>query len=144
MTPRHEFLQHADIFDGSSTAELAAVNGICRELTYEPGDVIFEEGTTANALLIVREGEVRCDRDGEPLTFIGPGDTFGVTSFLDNGPRNVDAVAVGRVRVVVIDREPFMQLAKELPGLMRGLIAVTNKHLRSVLDVAVSHRAFRS
>lgn len=144
MTPRHEFLQHADIFAGSTTAELAAVNGICSERTYEEGDVIFEEGAAADALLIVREGEVRCDREGESLTFIGPGETFGVTSFLDDGPRNVDAIAVGRVRVVVVEREPFMQLAKELPGLMRGLIAVTNKHLRSVLDVAVSHRAFRS
>lgn len=144
MTPRHEFLQHVDIFAGSSVAELAAVNGICRELTFEAGDVIFKEGTPADTLLIVREGEVRCDRDDESITFIGPGETFGVTSFLDDGPRNVDAIAVGRVRVIAIDREPFMQMTKELPGLMRGLIAVTNKHLRSVLDVAVSHRAFRS
>lgn len=141
---RHEFLQKVDIFKGATVAELAAVNGICRERTCEPGDLIFAEGAVADSILVVREGEVSCERDGETLTFIGAGDAFGVTSFLDAGPRNVDATAVGHVKLLVLDREPFMALAKELPGLMRGLIAVTNKHLRSVLDVAVSHRGMRS
>lgn len=141
---RRDFLQQVDIFAGASAAELAAVNGICRELTCEAGDVIFNEGAKADALYIVREGEVRCERDGEEITLMGPGETFGVTSFLDDGPRNVDAFALGAVRLVVIDRAPFMQLAAELPGLLRGLYAVTNKHLRSVLDVAASHRGLRA
>ena len=144
MSERRDFLKTVDIFAGATDAELAAVNGISRERTCSAGDVIFEEGARADALLIVREGEVRCDRDGTELTRIGPGETFGVTSFLDDGPRNVDAVAVGVVKLVVVDREQFMLLTKELPGLMRGLFAVTSKHLRSVLDVAVAHRGLRA
>lgn len=144
MTQRRDFLQQVDIFAGASAAELAAVNGICREQTCEAGDVIFSEGAKADSLLVVREGQVSCERDGEQLTVMGPGETFGVTSFLDDGPRNVDALAVGHVRLIVVDRAPFMQLAGELPGLMRGLYSVTNKHLRSVLDVAASHRGLRA
>lgn len=141
---RLDFLRTVDILAGAGPDDVAAVEALCREQTYGPGAPIFREGERADSVLVVRSGEVRCHRAGAEVTRIAPGEAFGVTSFLDGGTRNVDAVAAGEVRVLVLDRAPFLTAAQSRPALLRGLVAVTGKHLRSVLDIATSRRGSRA
>lgn len=141
---RQDFLRTVDVLARTSDDDLAAVDAICVERSCADGELVFAEGTRADAVLVVREGSVLCTRHGAEVTRIGPGEAFGVTSFLDDGPRNVDAVAVGPVSLVVLPREPFLGLARGHPALLRGLESVTNKHLRSVLDLAASLRGSRA
>lgn len=136
-------LSMVDILAGATDDDVAAVAAIGTERRIESGEVIFRDGDPGESVLIVLDGWVRCTRNGEEITEIGPGETFGLMSFLDQGPRNVDAVAAGPVRLFVLERSALMGIVDQRPRIMKGMYSVMSRHLRSVVDVAASRRALR-
>ncbi len=94
---------------------------------YNPGDLIFEEGTIGDAMLMIREGTVEILKhttDGEVLlTVQNPGELVGVFTYFNRGRRLASARARTRVVGQLIGRgtgpDPMQSLPKWVQVVIR-------------------------
>jgi len=87
-------------------------------ITHDIGDIIFREGSKATNCYVVTEGKVRILKrtaKGEdiPLGLVKPGEFLGEMAMLSGERRSASAVAVTRVKAIVIDHAEFVALLKE-------------------------------
>lgn len=130
-------LEGAEIFARCDIDDLVALATIGRESAATKGEVIFKEGTPADALFVILEGEVRFEKGGSEVLSVGVGDAFGETSLLDYQPRPVTAIAAAQeVRLLKIDRHDFLDLIADRPEILRGIFEAVTRHMRSLIDVA--------
>ncbi len=99
-------------------------------MTFEDGATIFSAHETGDRLFVVVAGAVAL-RDGRgERARQGPGDIFGATAFLSGTPRRHDAVAVGRTRVVPVDRARFDYLVRFAPHFALDVMRSFSTQLR--------------
>lgn len=130
-------LEKVDIFVHCSVDDLTALGAIATERRYEAGELIFREKDPGEALYVVVSGQVNIELDGRTLLEIRSG-SFGETSLLDGGARPADARAVVDSRVLVIDREDFLEVIADRPELLKGIFAAMTRHLRKILGASAA------
>jgi CRP/FNR family transcriptional regulator, cyclic AMP receptor protein len=73
---------------------------------FADGEVIFEQGTQADQMYVVRKGKVRIyrDQDGKETTLatLKPQDFFGEMAIFDGKPRSASAQAIGETELEVV------------------------------------------
>jgi putative ABC transport system ATP-binding protein len=84
----------------------------------EPGEIVFEHGSTSDLVYVVNEGQVALvreqpDRSEETLRSAGPGEYFGELGPLLRRPRSATARAVTRTVVTGYNPQEFKQLAHQ-------------------------------
>ncbi len=72
---------------------------------HEPGTVLCAQGEASTSLMVLLDGVLRVDVDGEPVTEIGPGAVVGERAILEQGRRTATLVAVTKVRIAIADAE---------------------------------------
>ena len=82
----------------------------------DAGDVLAREGEPGTELLLVLDGVVRAEKDGERLAEYGPGALLGERAILEGGTRTATLVAVTTLRVAVaeadaIDRDALREVS---------------------------------
>jgi CRP-like cAMP-binding protein len=82
------------------------------------GTFIFREGTRGTDCFLVTQGRARIlkrNARGEdvPLAVVKPGDFLGEMSMLSGEKRSASAIALTRVKTIVIDRRGFIGLLKQ-------------------------------
>ena len=87
-------------------------------ITHEAGDVIFREGTKAESCYVITQGKVRIFKrshksDNIPLGLVKTGEFLGEMAMLSGERRSASAVAVTRVKAIVIDHAEFVALLRE-------------------------------
>jgi diguanylate cyclase (GGDEF)-like protein len=97
MPGKVELLRGVPLFAGLKKQDLSTLAGCCRYVSYEAGDVIFDEGSRGEELFIIQEGEVlitkrRGSSDVDIARFI-TGESFGELELLDEAPRSSRATA---------------------------------------------------
>jgi CRP-like cAMP-binding protein len=89
-------------------------------LTYEDGEVLFEEGDAADAAFVVMEGEVEILADtgkGKLVVgTLGKDQLFGELALFNNATRSATLRAKGRLQALRIVDEKFIKLVTENPG----------------------------
>jgi CRP-like cAMP-binding protein len=95
--------------------------------TFKTGDVIFQQGDTANGeAYLVHEGavEVRKSDDGEEriLRKLGKGDLLGEVALFRSAPHSATAIAIEPVTVLVIPEDRLEDLVRANPELAMALI----------------------
>jgi CRP/FNR family cyclic AMP-dependent transcriptional regulator len=89
-------------------------------LTYENGEVLFEEGDPADAAFVIMEGEVEILADtarGKMVVGkLGKDQLFGELALFNNAPRSATLRAKGRLQALRIANEKFIKLVTENPG----------------------------
>lgn len=102
------------------------------------GDVIFREGETSAEMYVIIDGAIELERDmGGQVRKVGrldPGDFFGETSLLADGPREVTAKAVTDYRILKLDRDTVGQLVREEPEIAMRLLRRLSERLRDRLE----------
>jgi signal transduction histidine kinase len=106
------------LFEGLSPEVFRSVD--IQEVEYEPGDVIFDEGTAGSTLMLVGRGRVQISKTGrqglqETLATIEPNDFFGELAVIDRGPRSARAIALEPVLVGEVDHKTFTRLMHNAP-----------------------------
>lgn len=89
-------LSRVQLFTGLSRPALELVASIATEEQHPQGTVLFRVGDPGDALYLILAGRVRISREvpgmgEEALAILGPGDTFGELSVIDEGARSADA-----------------------------------------------------
>jgi HEAT repeat protein len=134
------FLEGCDIFGESDVDDLTAVARQLKERPFRAGEVLFQENDPGDALFVIVEGRVKLEKGTRHLFDLGPRDSFGETSLLDNKPRPASATAVTDGVLFVLERADFLDLVSDRVELLRGIFGVVTRDLRSVLDAAAAGR----
>lgn len=102
-----------------------------REL--EPGETVFNQGDPGDQLFVIQSGEVELSREGESgkrmLARLGPGDFFGELAVVLGQPCDTQAVAVGRVRLLQLDRATLEAMCMDQPEIAIRMIRVLSSRL---------------
>jgi MFS family permease len=76
--------------------------------TYEPGDVIIQDGEPAERFYMIADGRARAFKDGKQLREMGTGESFGEIALLREVPRTATVTAVSRLQARILAREEFL------------------------------------
>lgn len=108
--------------------EIERLVSAAQRRTYAAGETIFRESDPGGDLFLVEEGtiEIRVKGEGEvvQLVAVGPGETIGEVSLMDEGPRSADAVALGPVAVLFWPNKSLQTLFEKEPRI--GYVLAAN------------------
>jgi MFS family permease len=76
--------------------------------TYEPEDVIIQDGEPAERFYMISGGRARVCKDGSQLREMGTGESFGEIALLREVPRTATVIAVSRLEARTLAREEFL------------------------------------
>jgi len=116
-------LEQVDIFEELTTEQLALIGNICSELSYNQGEVIFEENSPSREFCIIIDGEVEIQVDPDTIgggkdeyqpstiAVLRRGQSFGEVAIVDPGVRSASARCGSKgCKLLVIDRTAFLEL----------------------------------
>lgn len=143
-----EVLAAAPIFRGARPEEFTGLERFCRRRHFEQGTYLWHTGDAADAMFIIRGGEVVLSRlgpEGEEFMVEAyhDGEAFGQLPFFDLVPvRVIDARAGTALDVVEVSREAFMAHLRAHPDLMMRMLGVYSRWIRQ-RDLSASELAFQ-
>jgi diguanylate cyclase (GGDEF)-like protein len=123
------------LFQGLPDSEIARLNRLAHQYEFTAGEAVMREGEEGVGVYVVTEGtfEVRHDYpSGDVLieTTLGPGDIFGLTSMLDEGPRRASVYALTDGSCLVLTRVTFRQAIATNPTLAIEVMRTIARELR--------------
>jgi hypothetical protein len=139
------------IFQGLSDIELARVVSRFEATAFKLGEVIFQQGSAGESFYVIFQGQVRVsfrDQGGDEkaIDILKAGEHLGEDALLFDRPRMVTATASEPTILLRLDREPFLQILKDLPHLRLNLAATAEsrylaqiKHFDWVGDDEIVH-----
>jgi CRP-like cAMP-binding protein len=125
----------AEFLHTLTPSESDALEEMGEPATYPPGAVIFEQGLTADCVLVVRAGRVRVSirrpEGGEVvLAERGPGELLGDLSGIDGQPRSASVTALDEVRGLVVPLRAFRGFLMDNPRAAISLLELLSRRLR--------------
>ena len=117
----HHLSLWSELYDFLDTDAFSALYHCQRFKEYQPEEVIVQQGDTRATLYFINEGQVGLtSRQGQKEIFLKrlmPGEIIGVTPFFDVSLWTVTLTAMTAVKMQVLDREAFMNVLPQHPGL---------------------------
>lgn len=102
--------------------------------TYKAGEVLFTEGSDAEALYLIKAGRISIRKtvDGGfvEISQVGPNQIIGEIGFFDQRPRSADAVAVSYCEVVEIPYESLKPIFDPAPDYLKRIMVGLATRLR--------------
>jgi CRP-like cAMP-binding protein len=114
------------------------------EEIYSDGEVVFQEGTFGDWVYVVIEGQMKVVKKAAKgdvtVATLREGDFIGELEFLDMGkePRSATVIAVGDVKLGVLDRDRLRREYESLSADFRMLIRTLVQRTRRITQVAAS------
>ena len=129
------FLAKLAFLKGLSPADLSRVSTAFILRRHAKGAAIFEEGSAADAVYLLKTGLVKAVKRSpkdEPvvLEIIVPGHLFGMMPALDKRPYPVDAVCLQESEVYRIKSADFAELLRRHAPFSQAVFAEVGEHLR--------------
>ena len=129
-----ERLAEVPLFSKLSKKQLREVSSLATRLDFPAGKELTHQGGIGNELIIVLEGVVEVQIEGEVVATRGPGDYFGEIALLSDRPRTATVVAKTPVAAEVIGRREFATLVNDVPELAAQLLATMAERLQEDED----------
>jgi aspartate ammonia-lyase len=121
-----EQLRTTRFLEGVNETALHHLSKLVEAVTYEPDQVLFEEGQERRLLAILVSGSVAIEKSREGhvirLVTIGPGDAVGEGILLDDSRHGTSARAILRTEAFVLSRDNVQQMLKEQPAVYASLV----------------------
>ncbi len=131
-------LQSLTLFSHSTAEDLAELSQLATTRKLERGAMLFSEGEPADAMYIVRSGEVALSRSGKIIDQVGPGEACGIVAVLDQLPREMTATATTTTTLLVIAADDLLQLLADRPFLMHSVFRALTGAIRTQIDRVAS------
>ncbi len=135
-----EFLKNNYLFKGFDETSIQRFYESMEEIEYENGGTIFTDKSPADALYIIKEGDVHIfvsDESGKDI-LIGrliQHDVFGQLSLLGNFERIVKAVAIGDTTLLKLSRQKFLELNRSYAQMsLRFVMNIFSDFIKIVQD----------
>jgi CRP/FNR family cyclic AMP-dependent transcriptional regulator len=127
------FLQDIDIFEYTSTENLAHIAAITDEIEFKANKTIFKEGEFPDAMYMVIEGRVSLTRENQEVMVAKQKDVFGTWALFDDEPRVATATTLESARLLQIDKEDFIDLLADHVEITQSILKVMAKRLRKLM-----------
>ena len=112
-------MELADIFEDSEDL-----------VDFQPGDLVFEEGSDGHQMWVVMSGEVRLSLRGETIGVEHRGGIIGEMALLNSSERSATGKATKPTVLAPIDEESFLLLIKHRPEFSLHVMNVLADRLR--------------
>lgn len=137
--PQWQDLKRFALFAELTEHEIQGIMKLSFVKKYEAGSTLFVEGMPGEVLYVVQNGGVaivKKTQSGElTLAEIGPGESLGELSLLDDSPRSATARVVVDSELIVITRKCFQEMLAHDPlvtaKLLMHFLKVTASRLRA-------------
>ena len=123
------------LFSGLTEEQLDAISSFTFQKTFQPGEMIVEEGHTGNGLYIIMSGQVEVVKglgteNARVLAKRGPEEVFGEMALLGEWPRTASVIAVDQVECLGLDRWVFLTQLERQPQLGIKMLQILAERLR--------------
>jgi CRP/FNR family transcriptional regulator, cyclic AMP receptor protein len=125
-------LGNVPLFEGLSKKELNSILTVAKEIHFDEGHDIVEEGATGVGFHLIQEGEAHVLIGGRKRATLRAGDYFGEMSLIDGGPRSATVRTTTPVRTLALTSWAFMPLLDKNPSIARKLLQEMSKRLRAI------------
>jgi signal transduction histidine kinase len=126
-----DLLRKVYFFRGLSTEELERIHLASHEACFQPGEVIFREGSEADRFYIVLSGAVEVWKQKDLLAVHTAGHLFGEMALIDELPRSATVIAREPTRLAYIGRADFQQIIRENSSVAISIIRSVSDMVRS-------------
>lgn len=108
------------------------LHSMLKEVQFEPGDTLFQEGEVSYHFYILQSGEVEvlkktADGNNLYLATVSEGSSVGEFAHIDKKPRSATVRAVTSVKAILVSQEAYIQLLEDLPqwatAMIEGLVS---------------------
>ncbi len=138
------FLSTIPIFERLSVADLETLKMLWTPRTYAAGEIIFRIGDKGSSMFIIMDGIVdilvpdELNRQQVQVSVLHEGAFFGEISLFDGLPRTATAKAREETRVLVMDREDFMEFLTKRPQVAIAMLGEIGSRLRETNKLVTS------
>ena len=119
------------MFGGLSDKSVKAIASQGKELTYNAGDTIVNEGSIGVGFYLLLDGKAEVRKGGKVLATLGRGQFFGEMSLIDELPRSADVVAVAPTKCWALTSWAFSGLVNAHPEISLAMLKELVKRLRA-------------
>lgn len=132
-------IRQVPLFARLQDDDVAQLAALAHPKTFPKDHLLFERGDEGSEFLIVTHGRLKLillNEDGRELTLtiLGPYQSFGEVSLLDDAPRSASAVALSELRVLSISKRDFRGLLEKNPRVSLGLLTAMGRRLRDLTE----------
>jgi MFS family permease len=96
----------------------------------EAGDVLIREGEAGDRFFVIVEGGIEISRGGRVVGRLGRGDSLGEIALLRDVPRTATATAITAVRLLALERDPFLEAVTGHPQSLERASALADARRR--------------
>jgi CRP-like cAMP-binding protein len=125
-----QMLAGVPLFAGLPTKHLKRIRDLAEPADYMAGASLVKEGTEGDAFFVILEGLAKVTVGKRTINRLMPGDYFGEISLLDGGLRSASVVSETPLKVLVIDRAPFLKLLESDGTIAVKLLESTARAIR--------------
>ncbi len=134
VTERIFFLAKVPLFSDLGLDSQTQLAAIAEEVTFQPGEDLFQQGDVGDSLYVVLDGEVAILLDGHEVNRMKPGESFGEIAVLDKGTRTAGGRAVSDVLALRIDRRAVEDLMARSSELRLAIVAELGSRIRAIKE----------
>ena len=125
-------LKSLSVFRETPETVLAEIVHLMVEMNVPAGAVIVKEGDAGDCMYIIYDGKVNIHKQKRVLVELGEKDFFGELALLDTETRSATATAITDCILFRIDQEPFYDMMESRPEVVKGVIKILCRRIRSV------------
>jgi CRP-like cAMP-binding protein len=105
---------------------------------YEDGEIIVRQGEVGDSMFVIQEGQIEVlgETDGKQvrLRIAHEGEFMGEMAIFEHVNRSATLRAMGRVRVLTIDKKNFLRRVHEDPSLAFRVVKTMSSRIRELSD----------
>ncbi len=130
-----EFLKKVELFAGMPEADIDRLCRMVDEVSLEPGEELFAEGSPGDRAYVIEDGELEIIKNSSGrevlLAVRESGEVIGEMSLLEDTPRTASVRARDSVRLLAIHKEQLDELLESSPSAARALLVTVLGRFRS-------------
>ena len=108
---------------------------------YQDGEIIVRQGDPGDSMFVVQAGQVQvlAERDGVEtlLNVAQEGELLGEMAIFDQKPRSATLRAMGKTKILTIDKKNFMRRINEDPTIAFRIVETMSQRVRELSDEVV-------
>jgi CRP/FNR family transcriptional regulator, cyclic AMP receptor protein len=137
LADKIDALRESETFAAISETELRIIAQCASEGRYTPDEVIFEEGQQGSALYVIMDGHVELAsvEEKKSLQALGPGAVFGEHALFTEEPYPLTAVTISDCRLLILEREVFLELIQYYPNIAISLLKNLAKRFEKATEL---------
>ena len=116
-----EVLREVTWLKGLSEDNIAKIIELSKERTYQPGDMIMEQGDRGDGMILITRGSVKISIVDMVVDILGRGSVIGEMAVLAGVPRTADVIADTTVTALWMGSKEMNETMKKSPALAKGL-----------------------